>query len=396
MTGSQEQVRGGPFRWVRAVDDGVFAVEQAIVALALMGITVMVFVDVIARRISAPDSKVGGLLAKLARVQDLETRAWIDASVAPWVTLAVSLVLVGFGFWTARRLARERAGQSASSFGREAGLAAGVAVAVGAGSWGFGLVFERLPSALVYAIFFGLSAGFYVGHALWKRPPGWVVRTVAGALVGAGLVWFALVYVPEGYTWSKKVSLMLLLWVGLLSASICVHEGKHLRLEALGKLVPESARRWVSVVGFLLAATFAALMTWLGLVYLLSPEASTDPERAEVFTWFGTRYVLGYGAMVQAGGVVEGTEIPDWVGTIAVPIGFGIATLRFLGGAVSTALGGRYGAPAVEEGLEEARQHALEQKGTSSGEPAEPGAKTEPVATGRDENEAGESAEERP
>ncbi len=371
MSGSDEKARRGAFAWVRAVDDGVFAVEQAIVALALMAITVMVFVDVIARRITAPDSKVGGLIAKYAGITDLPTRQWIDTNVAPWATLALSLGLVGFGFWTARRMAREREGSPTPPKAREAGIAAAVAVAVVAGAYGFGLIFENLESWIVYALFFGLSAAGYSGQASWRRPNLWPLRVAVGLAVGGLLVWFTAVYVPIGYTWSKKVSLMLLLWVGLLSASICVHEGKHLRLEALGKLVPSGAKRWVAMVGFLLASTFCALMTWLGFIYLFSPEASNDPEMPQLINWFGTRYVMGYGGAVQLGGVVEGTEIPDWVGTLSVPVGFGIATFRFLGAGVSAALGGRYGAPAVEEGMEEARQHALEKEREARGADAQ-------------------------
>jgi TRAP-type C4-dicarboxylate transport system permease small subunit len=361
-TGSAQKPRRGPFGWLRAVDDGVFAVEQAIVALALIGITIMVFVDVVARRISAPDSKMGVLMAKIAGITDPPTRQWIDVSVAPWVTLVGSLVLVGFGLWTARRMARERVQAPPPPMAREAAIAVVAAVVVVGAAWGFGLVFEQLTSSVVYGSFFGLSAAAYVGTALWRRTKGWPVRATVGALLGGLLVWFAFRYMPEGYTWSKKVSLMLLLWVGLLSASICVHEGKHLRLEALGKLVPTSARRWVHVVGYLMATVFCGLMTWLGLFYLFSPEASDDPELPTLIHWFGTRYVMGFGGAIQLGGVVEGTDIPDWVGTLSVPVGFGIAALRFLGAGVSSALGGSYGAPAAEEGMEEARQHALEKE----------------------------------
>ena len=42
----------GPLGWIRKLDDAVYTIEQSVVALALMTITVVVFVDVIARRIT--------------------------------------------------------------------------------------------------------------------------------------------------------------------------------------------------------------------------------------------------------------------------------------------------------------------------------------------------------
>ena len=93
---SETQAQRGPFGWLRAVDDGVFAVEQAIVVLALIAITVMMFVNVLARRIQAPDSKIGAIVAKMMGVTDLEERAAIDANIAPWVTLAVAFGLSVF------------------------------------------------------------------------------------------------------------------------------------------------------------------------------------------------------------------------------------------------------------------------------------------------------------
>ncbi|HJL17893.1 MAG TPA: TRAP transporter small permease subunit [Sandaracinaceae bacterium LLY-WYZ-13_1] len=362
----------GVFGWIRKLDDGVFAVEQAIVAVALIGITAMVFVDVIARRITAPDSKVGELIAKLAGIDDLETRDWIGANVAPWVTLVLGVVLAGFAFYSARRIARQRAvdrGEDveAPPLGRELGFSLGFGFVVIAAAWGFGAVFEQLESWMLYAAIFAIGGLAYaavvgIGRAgdggERRRPSYWQARALVAVALGAGMAWLAHAYVPIGYTWSKKVSLMLLLWVGLLSASICVHEGKHIRLEALGKLVPDKAQRWLRGGGGVVAAGFCAVMTWLGFYYIFMPEPSDDEYMTEMLTLFGTRYVYGYGGAYQLGGLIEGTQVPDWIATLSVPVGFGIATFRFLGAGVSALLGGTYGAPAPEEGLEEARQFA--------------------------------------
>lgn len=357
--------RRGFFGWLRAVDDGVFAVEQSIVALALTAITVLMFVNVLARRIEAPDSKIGHLVAKLAGVTDLETRAWIDANVAPPVTVVGSFALIVFAYYTWQRFARRRKGMEPPPAARTLGIGALAALALVAAGWGFALVFEQLESKTVFAGLFGAAALGLVAWVLVTRPAGFLIKAATGVVVGGGVVWFCLSFFPIGYTWTNKVSLNLLLWVGMLGASVCVHEGKHIRMEGLGKLAPQRAQRYLVALGFLAAAAFSALMTWLGVLYTFEPTASDDPTLPELISLFGTRYVLGPTGMYALGGRVPGTDIPDWIGIVSVVVGFGIATLRFFAAAVSSALGGGYGASAPDEGMEEARAHAVE-----TGEPA--------------------------
>jgi len=347
---------GGVFAVARRVDDVVFAVEKAIVALALITITVVVFVDVIARRINAPDSKIGQLISKFGGIDDFETKEWIDANVAPWVTLVLSLLLLGFGMYSGRRFVRLRSESKVDvQLGKEIGIAVGFAVAAVAAAWGFAQVFEQLESWMVYAGTFGLSALVFAGYSAYRKKDDWIVHTVASLVVGAILVWVAVEYVPIGYTWSKKVSLLLLLWVGLLSASICVYAGKHIRMGAAQKLLPEKARPYLNGTGFLATAVFCGLMTFLGFMYVFAPTVSDDEFMTEIMVVGGERWVYGFEGMVGRGGYLEGTDIPDWLGILAAPVGFGIATIRFTGAAISAFLGGSYGESAAEEGLEEAK-----------------------------------------
>ena len=66
MSEARAETRRGALGWVRRLDDAVFAIEQAVVAVALLIITVVIFIDVVARRANAPDSKVGQLIARIA------------------------------------------------------------------------------------------------------------------------------------------------------------------------------------------------------------------------------------------------------------------------------------------------------------------------------------------
>jgi len=371
MSEARAETRRGALGWVRRLDDAVFAIEQAVVAVALLIITVVIFIDVVARRANAPDSKVGQLIARIAGIEDYAAREALDANVAPYVTVGFSFVLLFFGAYTARRFIRRRKAAKGETVPKpkiavEAGISAAIAV-VGIGvGYLITLPFANLEwSWIVYAVLFGVSAAAYAGYLLMNRPEGWMLEAIIAIAVGAVLIWVASEFLPIGYTWSKKISLQLLLWVGLLSASICVHEGKHIRLEAAAKIIPDGAKPYVLAVGAFATAVFCGIMTYLGFLYVFAPTASDDEFMTELFTWGGTRYVYGFEGSVGRGGLLEGTDIPDWLGILAAPVGFGVATLRFVGAGVSVLLGGDYGTPPPQEGLEEAQKLAMKTGATS-------------------------------
>jgi TRAP-type C4-dicarboxylate transport system permease small subunit len=360
---------GGLFRGVRRVDDAVFAIEKAIVISFLMAITVLIFVDVVYRRLVSPDSKIGALIAALGGVDDPSTRAFIDAQVAPWVGGVLGLVLLWFAYWTAER----HAGKTFLPLRHSAPI---LAVATGAviGLLGWLMLHPDVASQAFYLIVYALLALAWAASLVRKRPAGWVTKLVLLVVVITPLFAFvALNYMPVGYTWSQEVSGIMLLWVGFLGASICAHEGKHLRMEAFDRLVPPKLSRWIHAAGFLATAAFCGLLAWLGYEYVFDPEVGA--------------YTLG--------GVFEQTQIPDWVATAAVPVAFGLAMVRFLGATVSALLGGGYGLPPTEESLEAARRAAGEgEPAASAMDPEGPGAPAEEEAADDDTTDGDGSEEE--
>lgn len=365
---AEREKRRGVFGWIRWVDDGVFAFEQAFVVFALASITTMVFVDVLARTLQSRESKVGKLICRFGGIEDLATRQWVDANVAPWVSTVLGLLVLYFAITTARGYAAERNSKEEKTTKDQPTLWTRVYPALVAAAliglvYGGAKLFVEMESWHVYAAMFGAAAIGYIAFAVVKRVENWPYKVGLTLVLTAIFVWFAATYIPEEYTWSKAFSLGLLLWVGMLSASICVHEGAHVRLEAMKKLVPKQLERPLFSLAGLVTAAFCGLMAWLGFIYVFGPEASDDPEMTELFSLFGTRYVAGFEGSFALGGMIEGTEVPDWWTTLSVPVGFGVATLRFLGVAVSAALGGSYGAPAAQEGMQEAEAVAREEEG---------------------------------
>jgi TRAP-type C4-dicarboxylate transport system permease small subunit len=314
----------GPWGPLRRIDDWIFHVEMGILWTFLGLSAVMVFLDVMYRRLAAPDSKVAELAARILGIEDPESMAQLT-NIGPMVTGVIGIGLVYFAFWTAEKHASE---------GREQSwvkpLIETIAACAGLGLLGWIMLQPQVESRWFYLLLYALSAGLWLFKLLKTRAPGWVSKVVAFAVVTALYLYITFNYFPDGYSWSKELSLIMLLWVGFLGASVCAHEGKHIQVGALKKVVPPSMSRFSDAIGYLLTAAFCFFMALLGYEY--ASEA------------------------IQLEGRFEQTNVPDWVATIAVPAAFAMTTIRYIGAAFSSILGGSYGAAPEEEAVVAATQ----------------------------------------
>ena len=179
---------------------------------------------------------------------------------------------------------------------------------------------------------YSLSAGVSVCNLLRGSAPDWAGRLAACCVVTAIYVYITLNYYPDGYSWSKELSLIMLVWVGFLGASVCAHEGKHIQVGALKRVVPPSMSRWMDALGYIFTAAFCFFLALLGYEY--AKEA------------------------LMLEGRFEQTNIPDWVATIAVPAAFAMTAIRYIAAAVSSVLGGSYGATPEDEAIAAAAAQA--------------------------------------
>ncbi|MDQ3032621.1 MAG: TRAP transporter large permease subunit [Myxococcota bacterium] len=317
---------GAPARSpLHRVDDAVFTLEQALVALMLVVMTVIVFLDVVYRQLIAPENEISQWLGVL--IDDAALRG----AVAPWVGGVIGLALL----YAAIKAAEKQKGAPILPI---KGSAAVLAVLVGALIAGVGVLMVQTSSRVVYLVLLSLGLALFATGQLRARKPGWPLRLGVGALVAGVLIALTIAeQFPRGYTWSKEIAMTVTLWVGFFGASLCVHEGKHIRLEALEKSHPEKAKKWLAGASHLVAALFCLFLAYLGYQY--------------VFSETGAFYI---------GGNLPLSGVPLWTRTVAIPLLFGISALRFLGAAVSAVLGGKYGAPAKGEGLAEAEKLAAE------------------------------------
>jgi C4-dicarboxylate transporter DctM subunit len=329
MSPATESTSASPLRRVNAL---VYRAEEAMIALFLLATVVLMFIDVVDRRLTAQDSRLAVAVAKVLGITREETLAALTAW-APKVAAALGALVVVAAF---RASERKRARPLLPGLGAASPYVAAL-LALG-GVVGLGVAMQRLESKVFTLVLYGLAAGAYVVTTARARAPGWALR-VGGVLgvVTPAFVWLALTYFPQGYTWSKEISLLFVLWVGLFGASVCAHEGKHLRLEALEKRVPERFFRPWRAASMAIAAGFCAFLAYLGYQYVFGP---------------------GDLGMYWKETTLAQTGFPTWVLYVAIPLAFGLTALRFLGGAVSAALGGDYAAPAKAEGMKEAEEAA--------------------------------------
>ena len=326
-----------PFRVLRAIDDGVFQVEQAVVATLLSAMTVMVFVDVVYRRLVDPRSKLGEAVHRFLGVELGPTAASVLGAVLGFAAL-------WFAFWSADGPKRAR-GDAVSPL-RPLVLAVVSSAGLGVLGWTMWKLGAE-GSKHFYTLVFGLAGAGLLGREVRAQRRGWIPKTALIATLTIVLVAVAQTAFPVGYTWSKEISMIFLLWIGFLGASICVHEGKHLQIEALRRAVPPKLTRYATALGHLVAAAFALVMAFLGYEQIFDPMVGT------------------YALELR----FDQTSLPYWIATIAVPIAFGLTMLRFLGAMTSALLGGTYGMPVteVDESVAAARAAATAQASAEAG-----------------------------
>ena len=320
----EESPYQGRFGIIRRVDDWIFKVEMGILWTFLGVSSVMVFLDVMYRRLAAPDSKVAELVARIFGIESPESMETLT-TVGPIATALVAVGLVYFAFWTAEAHTSEPGQRS-----RIKPLIETLAACAGLGLLAWIMTRPNVESRWFYMLLYALCAAVWLYKLLKTRADGWIGSLLAFFVVTAAYVYVTLNYFPDGYSWSKELSLIMLLWVGFLGASVCAHEGKHIQVGALKKVVPPSIARYTEAIGYLATASFCFFMALLGYEY--AQEA------------------------LQLEGRFEQTNIPDWVATIAVPAAFAMTMIRYIGAAFSSMLGGSYGAAPEEEAMVAATQ----------------------------------------
>jgi TRAP-type C4-dicarboxylate transport system permease small subunit len=111
-------------------------------------------------------------------------------------------------------------------------------------------------------------------------------------------------------SWSEPFARLLVMWLAFLGASLLTGDGKHIKIDLFTTVMP---RKWSSARDFVLS------VACLGVCAVLF------------------KVCLDYIALERAYGGAMFLQVPNWVGQIILPVGFGAMSFRFLLKAVTSA-----------------------------------------------------------
>ncbi len=296
------------------IDRVVFKLEVVIVVTALIIMSIAVFTDV-------------AYQTMVAISQDFR------ASNADAYTLSALLL----SFIGAMAFAAAGSGEKERSLGFRLGVT--VAVLIGSSLFGYALL--HLESSTVYRallVAHVIPVALYFQRNEEKKRLGILVVSTVLAFVLFGEL-------PTGYSWAQSYSLLLLLWVGFLGASMAARQRRHLRVDLARKLLSPEKLPWFNAVSYATAAVFSAVVLYLGYIYIFGPDSTYIRPIWEAPAWLpeGLKTTLTSEfplpddaplwrrALQVFFAPSEPGEIPDWLKVMAIPVSLLFITIRFLG-----------------------------------------------------------------
>ncbi len=185
-----------------------------------------------------------------------------------------------------------------------------------------GVVFLDVVWRTARSMEFDTAVGFAVGAfalvlvaAFTARAPGASIgfRLGAGLLAyGAilGGVWLV-AQADNGFGWSQRLALVLVIWVGLIGGSMATRSGRHIAVDAVKRIVPERFARPLELVSGAVTVVVCGFLAAVGAMYC----------RNSVNDWLDAD---------RQAFIFDSLPIPYWVASLAMPIGFGLMAARFL------------------------------------------------------------------
>lgn len=311
--------------FVGRVDDAVYRVEIVIVVAALVMMSIIVFADV------AYQLAVG-----VSQYLD-------DSDPRGMGVLSAVLGFIGLIAFAATGDARVRDEEEPEPLpeARPLPLRIAITVAVVVGTLGVGWALLALESATVFRVLL-ITLAIPIARSILRHGD----SKRLGVFVAAMALAFSLFgSLPSGYSWSQSYSLVMLLWVGFLGASIAARERRHLKVDLARKLLPPDKVPWFNCVSYLVAALFSGLVLYLGVEYIFGHDSTYIRPVWDLPTWLpeSLRTMLVedfplaedaslWRRFLQVAFVPsEPGELPDWLKVAAIPVSMLLVTLRFLG-----------------------------------------------------------------
>lgn len=243
------------------LDDVINRVERALILVCVIGMTALVGADVIQRSFSRQVGKTEQLVAfladKIAGPLTPEARASFEGPIGGAVFAVFALVVFILAAQAARGVTAERKG-------------------------------EPPPK--------------WRGSVVWGA-----IVFVACAVGVKALLWLF----PSSVPGAQKFALGLMLWAGMLGASVAAKERRHIVIDAVTKKLDASDKRLFALLGGIASGAFCGFVGYL----------SGRQLAGEIHDW----------ATNEGVGLYESLPIPVWISTLAIPTAFLLMSARFIG-----------------------------------------------------------------
>ena len=293
------------------IDRAIFRVETIIVVTALIIMSVVVFTDVVFQ-----------LMVKID--QDLT-----NSPGQAWTLIGILLAFIGAMAWSATA--------TIESLGARVGITIGSVVAIA----GIAELLVVWDSSSVYRVVV-IALAIPIAYTMWslgkRKEVGILAVCIVLALIACGSL-------PTGYSWSQSYSLLLLLWVGFLGASMAARQRRHLKIDLARKLLSPAKVPLFNACSYLAAALFSGIVFYLSYIYMFGSDSTyltpiwdaphwlPEGLRTELMSGFplpdDAPFTRRFMQVIFSPG--EPGEVPDWLKVLAIPVSFFLITARFLG-----------------------------------------------------------------
>ena len=267
MTDPNEISKNDPV--LKKLDQFVYGIEQVIVSICAVVMTVSVSLDILYRSLKGIQSNPTVFVLDFFGIFSKETQN-LPTSVLPLILY--SLGIFGFGYAVSASMSRhlhlsaqsdENNNQSDHQANHQHDFAKN-------SKWGIFSLFAfyflsvmvlHLPSYVVITMLWVVILGLIAFKHFQEKA--YVDLGVKFTFLVIGV--FLTLKAPQDYIWSQELSLILLSWVYFLGASMATYQNKHIQLGALAGALPEKIKPYSYALGLMVTAIFCAYLDFLVL-----------------------------------------------------------------------------------------------------------------------------------
>ncbi len=250
---------------LKKLDQFVYGIEQVIVSICAVVMTVSVSLDILYRSLKGIQSNPTVFVLDFFGIFSKETQN-LPTSILPLILY--SLGIFGFGYAVSASMSRHlhlsvQSDENTDQTNHQHDFAKN-------SKWG---IFSLFAFYLLSVIVLHLPS-YVVVTMLWVMILGLIAfkhfQEKAYADLGVKLTFlvigvFLTLKAPQDYIWSQELSLILLSWVSFLGASMATFQNKHIQLGALAGALPEKIKPYSYALGLMVTAIFCAYLDFLVL-----------------------------------------------------------------------------------------------------------------------------------